>query len=191
MTDQAFKDGPNTMGPPTPQTPGRSTLPTRFGDKVVSFTLPRIDGEKPKTEDFRTEEFRSEEFRGDEFRSEERAPDALPSAPTRDWSSAIDLIHEASEAIRISQERSVDLETQLEQVMAQATNEVQRLNAQIVAGEQKLAATEERLRNTEARALEAEGWLVRLHDAIFTAFTGPRPDADGVEPSTPVGDATD
>ncbi len=67
MTDQAFKDGPDPMGPPAPGsaagsatgsgTPsstsplGRSNLPTRFGDKVVSFTLPRIDGEKPKGDD--------------------------------------------------------------------------------------------------------------------------------------------
>ena len=69
---------------------------------------------------------------------------------------------------------------------AQASEEMRRLNQQISVGEQKLARAEERARLAEARASDAEAWLVRLHDAAVTAF-GPRgsqrPAAHDGEPS--------
>lgn len=98
-------------------------------------------------------------------------------APLREWSSAIDLIQEASEAIRIGEQRAAELEAQLNHVVTQASEEMRRLNQQIAAGEQKLARAEERARlaetragDAEARAGDAEAWLVRLHDAVFAAF---------------------
>lgn len=85
-------------------------------------------------------------------------------------SSAIQLVHEASEAIRISEERAWELEAQLDSFAIEAAEEMRRLNAALTASEQKLARTEERLRSADARAHEAETWLVRLHDAVHSAF---------------------
>lgn len=100
-------------------------------------------------------------------------------AVQRDWSSALDLIREASEAIRISEERASELEIQVQQVAAQAAEEIRILESRIASGDQRLQATEERLRAAEARANEAEAWLVRLHDAILTEFARePRRTAD-------------
>lgn len=94
--------------------------------------------------------------------------------PTQKWSSAVDLIREASEAIRVGEERAAELEAQLEHVVAQADVEIRRLKQDISTGEQRLAKTEERARLAEARAQEAEEWLVRLHDAAVEAFGGGR-----------------
>lgn len=98
-----------------------------------------------------------------------------PSNPTgdRDWSSALDLIHEATAAIRISEERSVDLEQELERVTAQAQERARLLEAQVAAAERRTEKAEERIRMAEKRASEAEAWLARLHDAIVAGFTRP------------------
>lgn len=89
---------------------------------------------------------------------------------TREWSSAVDLIREASEAIRVGEERAAELEAQLAQVVAQADLEIRRLEQEVATGVQNLARSEERVRLAEARAAEAEEWLVRLHDAAIEAF---------------------
>ncbi len=96
-------------------------------------------------------------------------PNAV-GVPTREWASAVDLIREASEAIRIGEERASELEAQLAQVVAQADLEIRRLEQEIATGAQNLARSEERARLAEARATEAEEWLVRLHDAAVEAF---------------------
>lgn len=91
----------------------------------------------------------------------------------RDWSSALDLIHEATAAIRISEERSGDLEQELERVTAQSQERARLLEAQIATAERRTEKAEERVRLAEKRANEAEAWLARLHDAIVAGFTRP------------------
>ncbi len=91
--------------------------------------------------------------------AEEHAP-----ATRRDWSSALDLIHEATAAIRISEERALELEQELARTVAQAVERSQQLEAQI-------AAAQDRAQAAEKRASDAEAWLARLHDAVVTGFT--------------------
>lgn len=161
MTDQALKDSTGSAVT-APLSGSRAIMPTRFGEKVISFIPSRPEDEKGKA-------------------------DARPGASQpRDWSAAVDLVREASESIRISQERAEELEAQLHHVVAQATEEMQRLTAQIDLGEQKLGHAEERARAAEARATEAETWLARLNDAIFSAFT---PSKAGSDASRPVYEA--
>lgn len=106
-----------------------------------------------------------------------QAPEAEPdgearkaSLQSRDWSSTLDLIREASEAIRISEERAADLEVQVQRITVQATEELRQLEAEIALGQQHLAKAEERARVAEGRANEAEAWLIRLHDAVLGSF---------------------
>lgn len=96
----------------------------------------------------------------------------LPKIPgvSRDWSSALDLIREATEAINISEERVIDLEAQLQQVTTNASEEMRELNVKILAAERRAQKAEERARAAEARANEAETWLVRIHDAVLNGF---------------------
>ena len=89
---------------------------------------------------------------------------------SRDWSSALDLIREATEAISINEERVADLEAQLHQVTTAANEEMRELNVKIAAAERRAQKAEERARTAEARAHEAETWLVRIHDAVLNGF---------------------
>lgn len=154
MADHAVKDAGGSIAAAWLMR-GRSEAGARSSEKIVSFTAPPADTTRE----------------GGEGR---RNPGVQ-----RDWSSALDLIQEASEAIRISEERAADLETQMQQVAAQAAEEIRLLEVQIATGAQRLQASEERVRAAEARANEAEAWLVRLHDAILNGFRRePRPNAD-------------
>lgn len=91
----------------------------------------------------------------------------------RDFKSAIDLIKEASEAIRFSEERSVELEQQLHQITTRSAEQMKALELQVAALERRLAKSEERARAAEVRANDAETWLSRLHDTIITSFRRP------------------
>lgn len=94
----------------------------------------------------------------------------LPSIAGRDFASALDLIREASDAVRLSEERANDLEHQLGQVSARAVEQIRALEAQVAATERRMQKAEERARLAESRAASAETWLIRLHDAITSSF---------------------
>ncbi|HEV7256328.1 MAG TPA: hypothetical protein VGN82_00980 [Bosea sp. (in: a-proteobacteria)] len=94
-----------------------------------------------------------------------------PAGPQRDWPSALALIEETSEAIRISDLRYAQLEERLQQTISQAAVNMRELEAQIATANEMLWRSEERARQAEARALEAEAWLARLHDAVTTSFS--------------------
>lgn len=121
---------------------GRQVPPLNLGDKVVSLALPAMD----------------------EFVSKVEQP------PVRDWASALELVREASEAIRVGEERANQLEEHLAEVLKEASAEIQRLNDLVAEGEQKLARTQAKADAAEARAVEAELWLAKLHDAVVESF---------------------
>lgn len=107
-------------------------------------------------------------------------PAALTAAPQRDWPSALALIEETSEAIRISDLRYAQLEERLQQTIAQAAVNMRELEAQVATSNELLWRSEERARQAEARAVEAEAWLARLHDAVTTSFSSAnRPQSRG------------
>ena len=90
--------------------------------------------------------------------------DEVAKPDKRNWSSTLDLIHEATTAIRISEERATELELELQRTVTQAIERERFL-------EQKIAATEARAELAEGRAKEAEEWLNRLHEAVVSGFT--------------------
>lgn len=101
---------------------------------------------------------------------QEASQTQLSSGSSRDWSSALDLIREATEAINISEERAADLEIELQQVRIGASEEVRQLKGQIAAAERRIEKAEERAHSAEGRAKEAEAWLIRIHDAVLNGF---------------------
>ena len=107
-------------------------------------------------------------------------PAAVAAAPQRDWPSALALIEETSEAIRISDLRYAQLEERLQQTIAQAAVNMRELEAQVATANELLWRSEERARQAKARAVEAEAWLARLHDAVTTSFSSAsRPQSRG------------
>ncbi|QXX73604.1 hypothetical protein [Methylovirgula sp. HY1] len=95
-----------------------------------------------------------------------KTPTAAPSAPVgRDWAAAVDLINEAAEAVRLADERANSAE-RYSQELAQYYNE------QAKTADAKIASLEKRLESSEAKAREAEEWLIRFHDTIMKGFGG-------------------
>lgn len=117
------------------------------------------------------------------------SPDAVPDLDTaqtgpdvgararRDWSASLDLIHEATAAIRISEERASELEDELERTLAQSRAREAALEAQIALAQQRAEAAEQ-------RAAEAEEWLARMHDAVVEGFTRREPPKAASSPAT-------
>ena len=85
------------------------------------------------------------------------------SPPKRDLSSALDLVNEAFEAIRIAEERAAAAEEYHQQL-------IQHHKDQLKALEGRLSTSEKRADAAEARAKEAEGWLAKFHDTIVDGF---------------------
>jgi hypothetical protein len=112
--------------------------------------------------------------------SDEALPAPANAGPKRDWSASLDLIHEATAAIRISEERAAELEQELERTVARALERATALEAQV-------AAAQSRADLAERRADEAEEWLARLHDAVVEGFTrrAPADEANPAKVATP------
>jgi hypothetical protein len=81
----------------------------------------------------------------------------------RDWSSALDLVSEAFEAIRMADERAAASEDYQAEL-------VQRHADHVKVMETRVAAAEKRADAAEARARTAEGWLSKFHDTIIDEF---------------------
>jgi len=85
------------------------------------------------------------------------------AAGKRDWSSALDLVTEAFEAIRLADERAAAAEEYQADL-------VQRHADQVRAMESRVAVAERRADAAENRAKIAEGWLSKFHDTIIDEF---------------------
>jgi chromosome segregation ATPase len=103
-------------------------------------------------------------------RALEPARDRSPSQK-RDWSAAIDLVREASEAIRLSEERATELEGRTQELLQRFREELKSAQARIAASEKRAEEAEGRARDAESRMKDAEQWLERFHDAILDGFT--------------------
>ncbi|SIQ72822.1 hypothetical protein [Bosea sp. TND4EK4] len=144
MTDQAPKGIAAPLSAGTTTVLRARPVPSlNLGDKVVSLALPAID----------------------EFVAKVEQP------AVRDWASALELVREASEAIRVGEERADQLEEHLAEVVREASAEIKRLSDLLAESEQKVAQTEAKADAAEARAVEAERWLAKLHDAVVESFT--------------------
>ena len=81
----------------------------------------------------------------------------------RDWSSALDLVSEAFEAIRMADERAAASEDYQAELVQRHADHVKVL-------ETRIAAAEKRADAAETRAKTAEGWLSKFHDTIIDEF---------------------
>ena len=85
------------------------------------------------------------------------------NAGKRDWSSALDLVSEAFEAIRMADERAAASEEYQAEL-------VQRHSDHVKVLETRIAAADKRADAAENRAKTAEGWLSKFHDTIIDEF---------------------
>jgi len=104
------------------------------------------------------------------------------SASSRDFTSAIDLVHQAAETIRAADERARRSEAEARTAIEERAQ-----------AERRAEEAQALLKAAETRAREAEEWLQRLHDAILSKFgsvaqlgemTGARPSKKTSEKKT-------
>lgn len=126
--------------------------------KVVSEAPPAADQQPAQAAEADRDRVLKFSFKDRNNGSPERA-DPLK----RDWSSAIDLVNEAFEAIRLADERAVAAENYHQQL-------IQHHKEQVKSLEGRIAAAEKRADTAEARLKDAESWLARFHDTIVDGF---------------------
>ncbi|RYC32264.1 hypothetical protein D3273_09550 [Lichenibacterium minor] len=88
---------------------------------------------------------------------------AAEGGSKRDWSSALDLVSEAFEAIRMADERAAASEEYQAELVQRHADHVKVL-------ETRIAAADKRADAAENRAKTAEGWLSKFHDTIIDEF---------------------
>jgi hypothetical protein len=149
------------MRPPvTPKPPARrEDVADHFAglDKVIRFALSPAEQEAELADAPRRE-------------GEERTQ--------RDWSAALDLVREASQAIRATEARNQEMEARIQGLMRRASEEIESAEARIEAGRSA------RGRGRGSRR-SRRGVLRRFHDAITEGFIpasprrarAPRPNA--------------
>ncbi len=90
--------------------------------------------------------------------------DALPGSSAEDWTGTLDLVLRAGERLVESDARVRDLEVELRELTQSASDEIERLRAQLVDLQGQLASA-------EAGRRHAEDWLRRLTDAVREHFS--------------------
>jgi hypothetical protein len=83
-----------------------------------------------------------------------------------DWSTSLDLVRRAAQAMRAGAERVEQIEARAQAVTQRAAQELEDAQSKIEALEARLTVAEARAKNSAARAREAEGWLWRIDEAI-------------------------
>jgi hypothetical protein len=96
--------------------------------------------------------------------------DMSTSAPRKDWSAALDLIQEATEAIRMSEERVEELERAAEEQEVRTRSEYALLRDQLQMAQREIENAYHRAAVAEKQAQEANEWLARLNAAITQGF---------------------
>ena len=98
-------------------------------------------------------------------------PEDETAAPARrDWSAALDLIQEATEAIRLSEERVEELEREAEAQEVRTRAEYAALRDQLQLAQREIENAYARASTAEKQAQEANEWLARLNAAITQGF---------------------
>ena len=105
--------------------------------------------------------------RGDGSRDTENSP---VSHRGSEGMATFELVKEACESIRISEERVAVLESELEQVSLQSRDDLRKMSARFAAAQEEIKTANARAKAAEARAVEAENWLTKINEAIRQGF---------------------
>lgn len=99
-------------------------------------------------------------------------------APARDWAATLDLVQEASNAMRDNEARIAQLEAEAELQRVETHREMEALLAQLRLAQREIEHAYEQTAAAMARAVAAESWLEKLDDTIVNCFgrlsTAPR-----------------
>jgi hypothetical protein len=91
-------------------------------------------------------------------------------APKAAWSGALNLVEDASAALRHSEERIARLEAEAEQTREESRAELEALHAQLRLAQREIERAYGQAAAATARATAAEAWLERLGGTIVNSF---------------------
>ena len=86
-------------------------------------------------------------------------------------SAVLDLVREASEAIRESEARASELEAEMADMRQRYEAEMQQVSATLASLAERERDADARAEAAETRTREAEEWLTRFHEAIDDGFS--------------------
>ncbi len=94
----------------------------------------------------------------------------LSNQRTTEWAETLELVKEACDSIRISEERVALLEAELEQANLMSRSEIQNMAARLEAAKEEIQSANDRAEAMEFRAIEAEMWLGKINEALHEGF---------------------
>ena len=110
------------------------------------------------------------------FAPDEDRHEPIPERPgpsERDWVKTLYLVDQASDALRVAEERIRELENRNEELIRRAADELKSVQAMLHAAETRALRAEARAKEAEDRARIDREWLLRIHDAM-EQFGAPR-----------------
>jgi cell division septum initiation protein DivIVA len=98
------------------------------------------------------------------------SPSAQIPPVGKDWATAVLLVQEAAEAIRLGKERASELELEAAEQLKQYHADLKGLHAELLNARLEIEAANNRTRIAEQQLSEATEWLEKLGGAISTSF---------------------
>lgn len=100
-----------------------------------------------------------------------------PAGPmtAREFAAAIDLVREAAEAMKVSENRTREAEARNQALAQRASEELKAAEARIAAADARTRAAEARAQESEARAQESDSWLRQIFATISDELPVRRP----------------
>jgi hypothetical protein len=93
----------------------------------------------------------------------------------REFAAAVDIVHEAAEAMRAAEGRSRDADARTQALAQRATEELKNSELRVQAAEGRARAAEARAQEAEQRAKDAEAWLRQIFSTIAEELPVKRP----------------
>jgi uncharacterized coiled-coil protein SlyX len=100
----------------------------------------------------------------------ERYPGQNGRASDRNWTATLELVKEACESIRLSEERVASLEAELEQVSIRSRDDLKTMTARLMAAQEEVKSANSRVRTMELKLAEAEDWASKINKAVVDGF---------------------
>ena len=109
-----------------------------------------------------------------------RSPGGRPGLTEYDFAAAVDLVGQAAQAMRDTQDRAEEMEARSQALLDRVTEQLNAAEARVKSAEtrariaevrekeaeQRTKESEAREKEADARARKAEEWLTRIHDSV-------------------------
>jgi coenzyme F420-reducing hydrogenase delta subunit len=104
------------------------------------------------------------------FGLSKHAPGQTIRSNDRNWAATLELVKEACDSIRISEERVASLEVELEQVSIRSRDDLKNMAARLMAAQEEIKLANSRVKAMELELAEVEDWASKINEAVVDGF---------------------